>query len=98
MVDWRGDSVHTCYSGHRPWSTAIAEENGWTDGLRHSSVHFFLIQRFLAVFSLPHTCHQHAATDEMGVRMGRPPFLHYVSSGMGDNIGVDGPNLATLQG
>ena len=37
------------------------------------------------------------ATDEMGVRMRRPPFLHYFSSGMADNIGVDGPNLATLQ-
>ena len=37
-----------------------------------------------------------AATDEMGIRMGRPPFLHYVSLGMADNIGVDGPNLATL--
>src|SRR6185437_8916857 len=38
MVDCRGDSVHIYYSGHRLWSTAIAEENRWTDGLRHSTV------------------------------------------------------------
>ena len=37
-----------------------------------------------------------AATDEMGIRMGRPPFLHYVSSGMRDNIGADRAILARL--
>jgi hypothetical protein len=30
--------------------------------------------------------------------MGRSPFLHYVISAMADNSGVDGPNLARLQG
>ena len=57
MVDCRGDSVHTCYSGPWPWSTAIAEENGWTDGLRHSTV-FFLLQQYFALFSLSHTSMQ----------------------------------------
>ena len=77
MVDCRGDSVHTCYSGSRPWSTAIAEENGWTDRLWQPIILFFLrFERYLAlaVFSVLHTWHQHAATDEMGVRMGRPHF------------------------
>jgi hypothetical protein len=26
----RGDSIHTCYSRPRPWSTGIIEENSWT--------------------------------------------------------------------
>jgi hypothetical protein len=48
MVDCRGDWIHTCYSGSRPWSTRVAEENGWSVTIR-PSVLFFLPQWYLPV-------------------------------------------------
>jgi hypothetical protein len=99
MVDCRWDRVHTCYSGSRLWTTGIAKESVRTYGLRQSTILFFLLQRYLrSSLSLSQTCHEHAATDEMGVWMGRPPSLRYVSSTMGDNIGVHRSELATIQG
>jgi hypothetical protein len=98
MIDCRGDWIHTCYSGSRPWCTRVAEENGWSVTIR-PSVLFFLPQWYLAVaFFLSHSRHQHVATNDMGVWMGRPWFLQLVSRWVADDSGVDGPNLATVQG
>jgi hypothetical protein len=80
MVDCRGDWIHPCYSGSRPWSGAVAEESSWSVVIR-PDVLFFLPRWYLtvAVF-LSDSWHKRTGTDDMGLWMGRPHFYNMLVS------------------